>query len=877
MILHALRFKGISVAFPEREVALDFDTMPGPLVAIVGENGVGKTHLLELAGPGTVYREFSSYREAFLDHVAPGVRDAFAELTFTIHDTRYQLTVQADPESAGGRGKTEARLNQWAEAGSPSSWTPIAGPLVGAVDEALARLFPPKELFLASVFACQATAFGSKGGTRSFFALEKAARKDLFAALLGLEHLQHYAEASAERAKRVLVDLERVRQDCGPVERRAARLAELVILIGTASETRADAEEAEAAARATHDTATTALATARAAQTSVGAEVARLEAERTRLTKARDGAQQRVGALTVTRDRAAALLADRDTIEAAAARVRVIDGELAALDTTEREARVALEPIVGSVAMLTAQRQQLVETAARLRTAHAEAVAAQTRVDAARDLEAEATAQRAKAEELAAALAAASREVLVEAEAAEATTLTRRRVLTASRDELAPRTGLLATVPGVPECALCPLTEDARAAAGRLAIVDAELAALPVIDGTPAKRALAEYRAREAAHGAIQRWLTAQAPALARVELDRPVGAQAAEVQAELDRVIADGATMRAALDAKTAEQRTAQEQLARIGLERRDLTAERTRLVPDAARAEGIAAAVAEQAQTETALAEAQAQVVDATTALAALPPAPDVAGAAAAVQAADAAAATAGQTLRVREAACQAATEAWARLDGERGALGDPAAELAALRAREAALVTAAADWALLERTLGRDGVQAISIDAAGPAVTARANDLLYACYGPRFQIALETTAPKADGRGQKEVFEVRILDSEAGRGEATKGSGGEMVLLDEALRLALALFNAEQSGFELRTLYRDEPTGALSPANAERYLAMLRRAMDVGSFDRCLFIAHQREVFEQADHRLFLHGGQVYEDVRAFNAALEAADAA
>ena len=47
----------------------------------------------------------------------------------------------------------------------------------------------------------------------------------------------------------------------------------------------------------------------------------------------------------------------------------------------------------------------------------------------------------------------------------------------------------------------------------------------------------------------------------------------------------------------------------------------------------------------------------------------------------------------------------------------------------------------WVLLERALGREGIQALEIDAAGPEVSQTCNELLQACYGPRFRVELRT----------------------------------------------------------------------------------------------------------------------------------------
>ena len=212
---------------------------------------------------------------------------------------------------------------------------------------------------------------------------------------------------------------------------------------------------------------------------------------------------------------------------------------------------------------------------------------------------------------------------------------------------------------------------------------------------------------------------------------------------------------------------------------------------------------------------------------------------------------------TARTAAAALAAATARQARLEGEGAALGEPAAEAARLAAAEAAAVEAGADWRVLARDLGPNGLQALEIELAGPAVSQIANALLAACYGSRFALALETLAERKTGAGTKDIFEVRLLDSATGR-VGTEGSGGEQVILDEALRLALALYNQQRSGGALRTLFRDEVDGQLDPENAHRYVGMLRRAVALGGLHRVVFISHRPEVWAQADARLVVADG-------------------
>ena len=167
---------------------------------------------------------------------------------------------------------------------------------------------------------------------------------------------------------------------------------------------------------------------------------------------------------------------------------------------------------------------------------------------------------------------------------------------------------------------------------------------------------------------------------------------------------------------------------------------------------------------------------------------------------------------------------------------------------------------DWLLLEQALGKDGVQALEIDAAGPEVARLTNELLDATYGPRFSIAFETLREKKSKPGEfSEAFDVRVFDGGAERAVEAL-SGGERVVVGEAVGLAISIFNARKSGVRWRTIFRDETAGALDPENASRYVAMLRKALALGGFEQCVFIAHLPAVYEAADVQLYVVDGRV-----------------
>lgn len=168
--------------------------------------------------------------------------------------------------------------------------------------------------------------------------------------------------------------------------------------------------------------------------------------------------------------------------------------------------------------------------------------------------------------------------------------------------------------------------------------------------------------------------------------------------------------------------------------------------------------------------------------------------------------------------------------------------------------------ASWAGLDKAFGPMGIQSLEIDAAGPSVSSLANELLFSCFGPRFSVRFVTQVPKQDG-GYKDEFDIEVQDSERNRsGSIDDISGGEKVIVSEAVGLAIALFNSGKSGISWRTLFRDEVTGALDDDNAPRYISMLRRARELGHFERVYFIAHQPRLHELADAKISVHDGKV-----------------
>jgi len=169
---------------------------------------------------------------------------------------------------------------------------------------------------------------------------------------------------------------------------------------------------------------------------------------------------------------------------------------------------------------------------------------------------------------------------------------------------------------------------------------------------------------------------------------------------------------------------------------------------------------------------------------------------------------------------------------------------------------------DFNYLAKVFGPDEIQLCEIQAAGPEVSGLVNVLLEGCFDNKFEVRFRTQRPKADGRGMVDDFDVEVRNKNLDRTYLVDElSGGQFVLVNEAVNLGIAIYNMRQGeGIRYETLFRDETVGALDAANAKEYVRMLRRAMDLGGFHQVVFICHAPLVWELADSILSVSSGRV-----------------
>ncbi|TDF62906.1 SMC family ATPase [Cupriavidus sp. L7L] len=187
---------------------------------------------------------------------------------------------------------------------------------------------------------------------------------------------------------------------------------------------------------------------------------------------------------------------------------------------------------------------------------------------------------------------------------------------------------------------------------------------------------------------------------------------------------------------------------------------------------------------------------------------------------------------------------------LVAERERLDVELAGLPSAEAKAQALSDQIAQWKLLAKGLGNDGVIALSIDDAGPAITQIVNDLLLACYGPRFTIAIQTQTELANGE-KREGFAIDVIDAD---NDSTKDfsvmSGGQKVWINECLTRGIALYRAQDAQQPFQTLFTDEADGPLDPERKRAFMKMKREVLQLGGYEREFFISQAPDLVDEAD---------------------------
>jgi exonuclease SbcC len=794
-------FRGIRDGLGLDELTLDFERLAdgAELIAIAGANGSGKTTIMDNLSPFATLPSRAAMAGSggfsYYDHVY--LPENEKDLTWAHEGRSYRSQVVI---RLNGRRKTEAFLHVLDDSGR---WQPmrlddgtVSDGKVETYTRCVENVCGSAETFFTSVFSAQ--------GKRQLNTYRNAEIKTLLADLLGQEEILALGQKASETARLLKAGLMTIRQEMAGLDVEGEQLSAEQYRLGSAADRVTQGLAVRLEAQHVLDT-----AQARHAQLMAGREQSRAtEARRAQLVAERqsvaDIGSQAESALKA-QDKGEGQRLERLN-QRIASRVQQ---ERARRQTLEQSRRRCLEILAGADAVRRAgNRLPLAERVLSQRS---------VRTGACR-LQAQRLTQSQGTERL-----IQQKVSSIERDAGQA-------VLKA--EELAHRFGLTGEVPcaGTDLQGRCRLLGDAHEAQALV----------------PSARAQIVHLTQEKAQA--QRDLAA-----VRRQSEALMGAPRALAWAEhLEAIARDRITRLSVLVAKAGECAQAQMTLADIAQElaalgHSDVAANGAETPEERTERQQIAAsrrAIAEQSERQVWQSSAALARLD--DALAALPTAYDEQRLVQAAKSLSDARAEVASTEQSHLAAVRDAQNLEALLQ-QSVAL---ATRREKVDARRAHVESELGNWNLFARCMSNDGLIALAIDDAGPALSVLANDLLLACYGPRFTVSIHTLLETAKGE-QKEGFDIVVHDGETDDSKSVGlMSGGERTFVEVCLTRAIALYLAQNTGRRYTTLFSDEADGALDPERKRMFMAMKREVLRLGGYAREFFVSQTPELTTMAD---------------------------
>ncbi|AUT75508.1 nuclease SbcCD subunit C [Paraburkholderia hospita] len=206
--------------------------------------------------------------------------------------------------------------------------------------------------------------------------------------------------------------------------------------------------------------------------------------------------------------------------------------------------------------------------------------------------------------------------------------------------------------------------------------------------------------------------------------------------------------------------------------------------------------------------------------------------------------------EAITAAEARIETLIRSQATREVERHTIATDLGSFDATQSRAQRISDEIARWKLLAKGLGNEGVIALTIDDAGPALTKMVNDLLLACYGMRFTVEIQTQRALASGE-LREGFEILVHDADHDSTKAvTVMSGGQKVWINECLTRGIALYLASNAGQPYQSLFSDESDGPLDPQRKLQFMRMKREVLRQGGYEREFFISQTPDLVAEAD---------------------------
>jgi exonuclease SbcC len=183
---------GIKRGIKKDEIALNFDGYSPGLIALCGANGKGKTTLIENCHP---YPQVFTRKGKLQDQFC--LRDSFREVILRdrLSGMMIKFLIQVDGANKSG----SCRYFAFRKEAGAADWEPFEGVdgNLKPYEELLMRTFGPLDLFLRTAFITQRPMKNLPDLTDA----TAGEKKTLFVELAGIDYLQRFADAAAEKAK----------------------------------------------------------------------------------------------------------------------------------------------------------------------------------------------------------------------------------------------------------------------------------------------------------------------------------------------------------------------------------------------------------------------------------------------------------------------------------------------------------------------------------------------------------------------------------------------------------------------------------------------------------------------------------------------------
>jgi len=163
---------------------------------------------------------------------------------------------------------------------------------------------------------------------------------------------------------------------------------------------------------------------------------------------------------------------------------------------------------------------------------------------------------------------------------------------------------------------------------------------------------------------------------------------------------------------------------------------------------------------------------------------------------------------------------------------------------------------DWNLVSKAFGKDGIQALELDALAPGISDTANKILESAYDDRFKISIETTRLGGAGKKTKQIedFMIKVIDSEDGEAVNLEDkSGGEAVWIKRAIYDAFSVIRKRNTNFVFLSCFQDEADGALDSKAKTAYCRMLEAAHSESKLRHTIIITHSDEVKAMIEQKI------------------------